>query len=130
MNPSLKKASNPGPVPDASGYRTQDSGNISDAVTYEDLEILDASQGSMSIGGNMHPPEIQVKQTNNLIEVSTGGVKGKCTPEKLFKYLVFLFCLLFLLITGIILGLKHSGETETIKQCLPGHYMFPYCISK
>ena len=97
----------------------------------EDLEIIDASVGSMSLGsgGNMHPAEIQV-QTNNLVEVSTEKVKGKCTPEKLFKYLIFMGCLLFLLITVIILGLKHSGETETIKQCLPGHYMFPYCISK
>ena len=132
MNPSPKRASNPGPVPDVSGYPTPDSGNISDTVTIEDLEILDASSlGSMSIGpsGKMHPVEIQVK-TNNLVEVSTEKVKGKCTPEKLFKYLIFMGCLLFLIITVIILGLKHSGETETVKQCLPGHYNFPDCISK
>ena len=35
----------------------------------EDLEIIDASVGSMSLGqGNMFPAEIQVK-TNNLIEI-------------------------------------------------------------
>ena len=132
MNPSPKRASNPGPVPDVSGYPTPDSGNISDTVTIEDLEILDASSlGSMSIGpsGNMHPAEIQVK-TNNLVEVATGGDERKCTPEKRFKYLIFMGCLLFLLITGISLGLKHSGETETLKQCLAGYYNFPWCISK
>ena len=131
MNPSPKRTSNNGVAPDVSGYSTPDSGKIIDTVTYEDLEILHASLGSTTIGpgGNMHPAEIQV-QTNNLVEVSTEKVKGKCTPEKLFKYLIFMGCLLFLLITVIILGLKHSGETETIKQCLPGHYMFPYCISK
>ena len=97
----------------------------------EDLEVIDASVGSMSLGsgGNMHPAEIQVK-TNNLVEASTGRVERKCTPEKIFKYLIFMGCLLFILVTVIILGLKHSGETETIKQCLPGHYMFPYCESK
>ena len=132
MNPSLKRASNSGPVPDTSGYRTQDSGNISDTVTIEDLEILDASsQSSMSIGtsGSMHPAEIQVK-TNNLVEVSTGRVERKCTPEKIFKYFIFMGCLLFLLILVISLGLKHSGETETVKQCLAGYYNFPDCISK
>ena len=132
MNPSPKRASNPDHVPDASGYPTPDSGNISDTVTIEDLEILDASSlGSMSIGPgeNMHPVEIQVK-TNNLVEVSTGRDERKCTPEKLLKYLIFMGCLLFLLITGIILGIKHSGETETLKQCLPGYYSFPECISK
>ena len=132
MNPSLKKASNPGPVPDASGNSTPDSGNISDTVTIEDLEILDAlSLGSMSIGpsGNMHPAEIQVK-TNNLVEVSTGRVERKCTPEKIFKYLIFMGCLLFLLVTVIILGLKHSGDTDIVKQCLPGYYNFPECIRK
>ena len=125
MNPSS-------PVPDDSGYPKQDSGNISDTVTIQDLEILDASWlGSMSIGpgGNKNPAEIQV-QTNNLIEVSTGSVIRKCTTEKLFKYLIFMGCLLFLLITVIILGLKHSGETETLKQCLPGYYNFPECKSK
>ena len=97
----------------------------------EDLEIIDASLGSMSLGsgGNMHPAEIQV-QTNNLVEVSTEKVKGKCTPEKLFKYLIFMGCLFFILVTVIILGLKHSGETETLKQCLSGYYNFPECISK
>ena len=132
MNPSTKRASNPGPVPDAFENSTQDSGNISDTVTIEDLEILDASSlGSMSIGpgGNKHPAEIQV-QTNNLIEVSTGSVERKCTPEKLFKYLIFMGCLLFLLVTVIILGLKHSGETETLKQCSAGYYNFPECLSK
>ena len=131
MNMSLKRASNPGPVLNASGYSTPDSGNISDTVTYEDLEILDASLGSKTVGpgGNTHPSEIQVK-TNNLIEVSTGRVEVKCTPEKIFKYLIFMGCLLFLLITVIILGLKHSGETETLKQCLPGYYNFPECKSK
>ena len=132
MNPSPKRASNPGPVPDASGYPTPDSGNISDTVTIEDLEILDASSlGSMSIGpgGNMHPAESQVK-TNNLVEVSRGRVKKKMTLEKRFKYLILMFCFLFLLITGISLGLKHSGEPETLKQCLPGYYNFPECISK
>ena len=132
MNPSLKKASNPGPVPDASGNSTPDSGNISDTVTIADLEVLDASSlGSMSIGpsGKMHPVEIQVK-TNNLVEVSTGRDERKCTPEKLLKYLIFMGCLLFLIITVIILGLKHSGETETLKQCLPGYYNFPECKSK
>ena len=97
----------------------------------EDLEIIDASVGSMSLGsgGNMHPAEIQVK-INNLVEVLTGRDELKCTPEKLLKYLIFMGCLLFLLITGIILGIKHSGETETLKQCLPGYYSFPECISK
>ena len=131
MNPSLKRASNPGPVLNASGYCTPDSGNISDTVTIEDIEILDASVGSMSIGpgGKMYPAIIQVR-TNNLIEVSRGRVKRKCTLEKRFKYLIFMFCFLFLLITGISLGIKHSGETETLKQCLPGYYSFPECISK
>ena len=132
MNSSPKRASSPGPAPDASGYCTQDLGNISDTVTIEDLEVLDASSlGSMSIGpgGNKHPAEIRV-QTNNLIEVSTGSVERKCTPEKLFKYLIFMGCLLFLLVTVIILGLKHSGETDTFKQCLPGYYNFPECLSK
>ena len=132
MNASPKPASNPSPVPDVSGYPKQDSGNISDTVTIEDLEILDASSlGSMSIGtsGSMHPAEIQVK-TNNLVEVSTGRVERKCTPEKIFKYLIFLGCLLFFLILAIILGLIYSGETETLKQCLPGYYNFPECISK
>ena len=97
----------------------------------EDLEIIDASQGSMSLGsgGNKHPAEIQVK-TNNLVEVSTGRVEGKFTPEKIFKYLIFMGCLLFILVTVIILGLKHGGETETLKQCLAGYYNFPECISK
>ena len=132
MNPSPKQASNPSPVPDVSGYPKQDSGNISDTVTIEDLETLDASSlGSMSIGpsGKMHPVEIQVK-TNNLVEVSTGRDERKCTPEKLLKYLIFMGCLLFILVTVIFLGLKHSGETETLKQCLPGYYKFPHCISK
>ena len=132
MNASPKPASNPSPVPDSSGYRTQDSGNISDTVTIEDLEILDASSlGSMSIGPgeNMHPAESQVK-TNNLVEVSTGRDERKCTPEKLLKYLIFMGCLLFLIITVIILGLKHSGETDAVKQCLPGYYNFPECIRK
>ena len=97
----------------------------------EDLETIDASLGSMSIGprGNMHPTEIQVK-TNNLVEVSTGRVERKCTPEKIFKYFIFMGCLLFILILVISLGLKHSGETETVKQCLAGYYNFPECISK
>ena len=131
MNSSPKRASSPGPAPDASGYCTPDSGNISDTVTIEDLEILDASVGSMSIGpgGKMYPAIIQVR-TNNLIEVSRGRVKRKCTLEKRFKYLILMFCFLFLLITGISLGIKHSGETETLKQCLPGYYSFPECISK
>ena len=131
MNPSPKTTSNPATGQATSGYSTPDSGNISDTVTYEDLEILDASLGSKTVGpgGNTHPSEIQVK-TNNLIEVSTGRVEGKCTPEKIFKYLIFMGCLLFLLITVIILGLKHSGETETLKQCLPGYYNFPECKSK
>ena len=87
MNLSPKQASNPSPVPDASGYPTPDSGNISDTVTIEDLEILDASSlGSMNIGPgeNMHPAESQVK-TNNLVDVATGGDERKCTPEKLLK---------------------------------------------
>ena len=97
----------------------------------EDIEIIDASVGSMSLGscGNMHPAEIQVK-TNNLVEVSTGRDERKCTPEKLLKYLIFMGCLLFLLITVIILGLKHSGDTDTVKECLSGYYNFPECISK
>ena len=97
----------------------------------KDFEIKDASLGGMSIvpGGNMHPAEIQVK-TNNLVEVSIGGVERKCTPEKLFRCLILMGCLLFLLILAIILGLKHSGETETLKQCLSGYYNFPECISK
>ena len=97
----------------------------------EDLEIIDASVGSRSLGsgGNMHPAEIQVK-TNNLVEASTGRVERKCTPEKIFKYLIFMGCLLFILVTVIILGFKHSGETDTVKQCLPGYYNFPECISK
>ena len=95
------------------------------------IEIIDASPGSLRIGlgGNMHPAEIQVK-TNNLVEVSTGRVERKCTPEKIFKYLIFVGCLLFFLILAISLGLKHSGETETLKQCLAGYYNFPWCISK
>ena len=131
MNPSPKRASNPGPTPDASGYCTPDSGNISGTVTIEDLEILDASVGSISIGpgGKMYPAIIQVR-TNNLIEVSRGRVKRKCTLEKRFKYLILMFCFLFLLISGISLGIKHSGEPETLKQCLPGYYNFPECISK
>ena len=131
MNASPKPASNPSPVPDSSGYRTQDSGNISDTVTIEDLEILDASSlGSLSTGpgGNMYPAESQVKP-NNLVEVSTGGDKQKCTPEKIFKYVIFMGCLMFLLILVITLGLKHSGETETVQQCFPGYYNFPECIS-
>ena len=105
--------------------------NAAKSQPAEDLEIIDASVGSMSIGpgGNMHPAEIQVK-TNNLVEVSTGRVERKCTPEKIFKYLIFLGCLLFFLILAISLGLKHSGETETVKQCLAGYYNFPDCISK
>ena len=97
----------------------------------KDFEIKDASLGGMSIvpGGNMHPAEIQV-MNNNLVEVSTGRFKGKCSTEKLFKYLIFMGCLLFLLVTVIILGLKHSGETETVKQCSAGYYNFPECISK
>ena len=84
--------------------------------------------------GNMYvyPAEIQVN-TNNLVEVSTERVKRKCrecTPEKLFNYFIFLVCLMFLSITFISLGLKHSGQTEKVKECLPGHYMFPYCKSK
>ena len=131
MNPSPKRTSNNGVAPDVSGYSTPDLGNISDTVTYEDLEILDASVGSISIGpgGKMYPAIIQVR-TNNLIEVSRGRVKRKCTLEKRFKYLILMFCFLFLLITGISLGIKHSGETETVEQCLPGHYNFPDCISK
>ena len=97
----------------------------------ENLETIDASLGSMSIGprGNLHPTEIQVK-TNNLVEVSTGRDERKCTPEKLLKYLIFMGCLLFLIITVIILGFKHSSETDTLKQCLPGYYNFPECIRK
>ena len=133
MNPSPKRTSNNGVAPDVSGYSTPDSGNIRNTVTIEDLEILDASSlGSMNIGPgeNMHPAESQVK-TNNLVEeVSTGRVERKCTPEKIFKYLIFLGCLLFILVTVIILGLKHSGDTDTVKQCSAGYYNFPECISK
>ena len=126
MNPSLKRASNPGPVPDESEHQ------IPIRVTQSLMKIL--ILGSMRIGpsGNLYPAEIQVK-TNNLIEVSTERVKRKCThctPEKLFKYFIFLVTLMFLLIMVITLGLKHSGQTETVKECLPGHYMFPYCKSK
>ena len=123
MNSSPKRASNPSPLPD--------SGNISDTVTNDDLEILDASVGNMSIGpgGNRYPAEIQVK-TNNLVEGSTVRVERKCTPEKIFKYLIFMGCLLFILVTVIILGLKHSGDTDTVKECLPGYYNFPECIRK
>ena len=105
--------------------------NAAKSQPAEDLEIIDASLGSMSIspGRKMHPVEIKIK-TNNLFEVSTGRVKRRCTPEKIFKYLIFLGCLLFFLILAIILGLKHSGETETLKQCLAGYYNFPDCISK
>ena len=123
MNPSPKRASNPGPVPDESEHQ------IPIRVTQSLMKIL--ILGSMRIGpsGNMYPAEIQVK-TNNLFEVSTERVKRKCTPEKLFNYFIFLVCLMFLLIMVITLGLKHSGQTETVKECLPGYYNFPECIRK
>ena len=66
------------------------------AVKHRPAEDLGASLGSMSLGqGNMLPAEIQVK-TNNLVEVSTGRVERKCTPEKFFKYFIFMGCLLFI----------------------------------
>ena len=104
-DPGFPRGSNPGPVPDAYWYHpslvSSILGNISNPVTNEGLD-------------------------DNQIEVSTGRIN----LQKLFQRLIFVSCVLVLLILGIYLGLKHSGENETTKQCLPGHYKFPYCISK
>ena len=67
--------------------------------------------------------------SDSFLEVSTGRVfKPKITREKLFKGLVFLGVLLFVLILVVVV--KQSVETEPLKQCSPGHYNFPDCISK
>ena len=102
--------------------------SVTQSLIYNFFNILDASLDSMSIG----PGEIQVQHNNFIEEVSTGKVERKISFEKIFKVLVFLGCLLFvlILILVIVMGFKQSDETETLKQCLPGHYKFPDCISK
>ena len=95
---------------------------VSNTVTNKELNIIDASLHTMSIGTG----EIQV-QNNNFLEVSTGRFfKWNINYEWLFKRLIFLGVVLFLLIGGLYLGFKHSED----KGCLPGEYKFPYCISK
>ena len=74
----------------------------------------------------MSPNEIQVQE----VEVSTGGLSKLKINEKVLKWLLFLGVFLFLLIGGLYMVFKPSDETETPKQCLPGHYGFPDCISK
>ena len=130
-NPGSRRGSNSGCVPDASGYQIPSKGNASDRVNNEGISIVDVSLHSMSIGtgcpsGKMSLNEIQVQE----VEVSTGrGFKLKIT-EKLLKWLLFLGVFLILLIGGLYMGFKPSDESETPKQCLPGHYGFPDCISK
>ena len=82
----------------------------------------------------MYPTDIESEtqshtSDSSFLEVSTGRVfKPKITREKLFKGLVFLGVLLFVLILVVVV--KQSVETEPLKQCSPGHYNFPDCISK
>ena len=78
----------------------------------------------------MYPTESETaSQNGNFVEVVTS--KLKINFEKLFKYLIFVGCVLFLLIFGVYLGFKHSAdETDEQKQCLTGYYNFPNCISK
>ena len=84
--------------------------------------VLDTASGYRK----MSPNEIQVQE----VEVSTGGLSKLKINEKVLKWLLFLGVFLFLLIGGLYMGFKPSDESETPKQCLPGHYGFPDCISK
>ena len=78
----------------------------------------------------MYPNESDTpSHDGDSVEVATS--KLKISFEKLFKYLIFVGCVLFLLIFGVYLGFKHSAdETDEQKQCLTGYYNFPNCISK
>ena len=78
----------------------------------------------------MNPNEIEV-QTNNFVEVSTAArVHMNVNFQKILKYIVGLGVLLFVLILVISMTFLNNDESETLKQCLPGHYKFPDCIRK
>ena len=79
---------------------------------------------------NMNPNEIEV-QTNNFVEVSTAArVHMNVDFQKFLKYIIGLGVLLFVLILVISMTSLNNDESETLKQCLPGHYKFPDCIRK
>ena len=80
---------------------------------------------------NMMPNEIQV-QTNNFVEVSPASARVDMNTnfQKCFKYMIGLGVLLFILILVFSMTFMKDNETETLKQCLPGHYKFPDCIRK
>ena len=77
----------------------------------------------------MNPNEIEV-QTNNFVEVSTTARVHMVNFQKFLKYIVGLGVLLFVLILVISMTSLNNDESETLKQCLPGHYKFPDCIRK
>ena len=79
----------------------------------------------------MKPNKIQV-QTNNFVEVSPASARVDMNTnfQKCFKYMIGLGVLLFILILVFSMTFMNNDETETLKQCLPGHYKFPDCIRK
>ena len=125
MNPGSLTGSNS--VPDVSEYEVPSSDNVSDKVT-----ISVASLESMSIGsiGKMSLNEIQVK-TNNFFEGTflEGSTGININPQKCFGGFILMACLVFALIL-VSMSLKNDDATEEQKQCLPGYYSFPQCLSK
>ena len=130
MNPGSPTGFNS--VPDVSEYEIPSSDNVSDKVTNEGLNISVASLESMSIGsiGKMSLNEIQVK-TNNFFEGTflEGSTGININPQKCFGGFILMACLVFALIL-VSMSLKNDDATEEQKQCLPGYYSFPQCLSK
>ena len=77
----------------------------------------------------MDPIESETPLRNNFLEVPTGRVSLKNKLQKVFKGCIVLGCLSLALILVIFVGFKNDDETETIKQCLPGHYNLSTCSS-
>ena len=125
MSPGSPTGSNS--VPDVSEYEIPSSENVSDKVT-----ISVASLESMSIGsiGKMSLNEIQVK-TNNFFEGTflEGSTGININPQKCFGGFILMAFLVFALIL-VSMSLKNDDATEEQKQCLPGYYSFPQCLSK
>ena len=69
----------------------------------------------------MDPIESETPLRNNFLEVPTGRVSLKNKLQKVFKGCIVLGCLSLALILVIFVGFRNDDETETIKQCLPGH---------
>ena len=77
----------------------------------------------------MYPIESET-QSQSFVEVSTGKDKLEIILTNVFKGLIVVGCLSFILILVIFVGLKNDDESKAQKQCLAGHYNFPSCISK